>query len=242
MLLAATTGGISGCANRTALAQRLRSSASPDHMPAVVACWEQAFERAGFRGSYLARVDFTLAVDGTLRDVAVRSLVDRRSGEEVGETHGLRSCLHDALTETRLPSLDLGHDLPVSGYRIAFDDVSEQVREEASERAPQVLIGPRADRCMGLYGHEPPRDITVLQAELEEAKGQARAARNTDRDRWARSLQKQYDVALELTQRLRLEADQPDVTAEARRRYEDELDRARRLAEEVGASIGCDPP
>ena len=164
---------LGGCA-QTELAQRVRAAAQPSEMPRVVACWEQAFETAGFRGKYLATVDFVIETDGALRDVAVRSFVDERDASEVRSTddaNGLRTCLHDALTETRLASVELDDDLTVVGYRIGFDDGSERARAEASERAPHLLIGPRANRCSGLYAHEPPRDVAQLQGELHQARG-----------------------------------------------------------------------
>lgn len=236
--------GASGCASQTELAERLRAAAVPGRMPAVVACWERTFERAGFRGRYVASVDFTVTEEGAFDDVAITSLVDRDSGEEVSvadDADDLRRCLGDALAETRLPELDFGRPLPVRGYRIAFDDASRQAREQASERVTHVLIGPRANRCRGLYGHEPPRELAVVQAQLEEAKTDARRAGRRDRDRLARALQRQYDVALELAERLRLEALEPSLSRQARERYETELSHARQTAEDLGATIGCEP-
>ena len=233
-----------GC-SQTPIAQRVRAAAQSQAMPQVVACWEQAFETAGFRGKYLATVDFVVQADGSLRDVSVVSFVDQQSSREVSgsdDAGALRTCLHDALTETRLTTMDLDEDLAVVGYRIAFDDGSERAREQAAERTPHLLIGPRADRCAGLYAHEPPRDVARLQGELDQAREDAEAARGVDHDRLARALQHQYDVSLELAERLRIASEEPSLTRQARQRYLAELKRARHTATTVGASIGCRPP
>lgn len=238
-ILSATTS-----CHPTQLAQRVRAAAQPHAMPEVVACWEQAFETAGFRGEYLATVDFVIQPDGELREVAVRSLVDAQSGREVldtDEASTLRACVHDALTQTRL-KMDEEDEVTVVGYRIAFDDGSERAREEASERARHLLLGPRANRCAGLYTHEPPRDVARLQGELDEARRAAEQARGVDRDRLARALQQQYDVALELAERLRIASEEPTLSREARQRYLAELARARQTATTVGAAIGCRVP
>jgi hypothetical protein len=106
-----------------------------------------------------------------------------------------------------------------------------------------VLIGPRADRCRGLYGHDPPLEAAVLHQNLAEAQSQAaRAESDGDGAGLARALQQSYDLSLELAARLELDAASDDMTDKGHQRLVDELERARALAASVGAKIGCTPP
>jgi hypothetical protein len=233
--------GAAGCANQADLAAALKAAARPEALPKVVACWERAFEAAGFRGDFLATVDFEVAADGTLSNVALRSFVDTASGSEItaaDDADELASCVESALGNSKLAPYSIGEPVTVSGYRIALSDGSAEARATASEQGPTVLIGPRSDRCSGLYAHEPPRELGVLQTALADAA--AEAERDPDApDRLARALQKRYDLALELADRLRVEVEDPSLSPVARKRIDAERDRTLNVAREVGAKIGC---
>ena len=234
----------SACVNRDELAINLQQAAVGPHLPKVLACWESAFEEAGFRGSYVASVDFRIHGDGTLSDAVVHGIEDP-SGTSDAPPYGFESCLVEALNASTLgpAGIEPGADVQVVGYRLAFGDATEAARQEASDESPNILIGPRADRCQGLYGYDPPREMAGLQSELAKAQGDAATAQQDgDRDREARALQQTYDLALELRSRLSFEAVRDDLPAEGRKRVIAELERSGELASSVGARIGCTPP
>ncbi len=225
---------LAGCASRDELAARLAAAMTPSALPALSACWESHFERAGFRGRYLAVVDFTLSPDGALHDVTVRALVDE-TGPEPGHAHeagALRRCIADALDGATI-AFTPSHALAVTGYRIALRDGTAEARASRE----RVLIGPRHDRCQGLFGYDPPRELGTLQRELERTAGPAAHAEG---DALARALQQRYDLSLELMQRLALER-RADLPPESDARIARELARVRQLARDVGARIGCRP-
>ncbi len=232
------------CVTQDELASQLKSAAISPHLPKVVACWETAFEESGFTGSHLAVVDFTVTAEGAIRDASVRELRNT-DGEGDGAPYGFEECLVEALEASDLSAGGFapGRDLVVKGFRFAFADATKDARREASEDSPSFLIGPRADRCQGLFGHDPPRDVLALQSELAKAQGDAAAAKSDrDRDRQARALQRSYDLALELRERLSFEAVRDDLSSEGRDRVIVELERAGSLADTVGDEIGCTPP
>jgi len=234
---------LAACTSRAQLSSELVQAAAVSDMPEVRACWESHFERAGFRGSYVATVSFVLASDGSLRDVEVTTLEpDDRDGSAMEPTGELSACLRVALEATVLDDIRPSNDVAVTAFRIALRDGSAQARLQASEQAATILIGPRADRCHGLYGHEPPRDLAQVQRELSHAQNLAAVHRGTDRDRYARALQQSYDLALELRQRLLLESKRKDLPQQGRSRMRSELRRSTEIARELGAQIGCDAP
>jgi len=217
-------------------------------LPKVVACWEREFEAADFRGEYLAVVDFTVDGDtGQIHDAELRQML--RANDPAEPLDGpiaerLGECLERALGGTNLADAGFtpGRDVRVRGYRIAFADATFEAREAASKRSPNVLLGPRADRCQGLYGYDPPRDAPALFAELASAKAAARRESSSDPDGHARALQRQYDLSLELHQRLVLDADRQDVPLPSRERLERALDEAAAMARTTGRRIGCPAP
>src|SRR6185503_3066385 len=205
-ILALTLGG---CVTRADLAAQLRHAAVPDHLPKVLSCWETSFEASGFRGEYLAVVDFTVGPGGEITDPEVRELWDQGEGDGVPAVDDpFKSCLLEALSSSSLGAagLEPGRPVRVTGYRLLFSDGSKQARKDASERSPSMLIGPRADRCKGLYGNDPPRDAATLASELATAEADVARA-GEDRDKLARELQRSYDVALELRERLTRDAE-----------------------------------
>jgi hypothetical protein len=238
--LAALSGG---CVDRDALAKSLKHAAVAAHLPQVVACWESAFEEAGFAGRYVAVVDFELRKDGKIDDATVRAI--EAADDSAEAPYGFEACLVEALNASDLGPAGIQPevDVHVVSYRLAFADATAAARQEASDEAPNILIGPRADRCQGLYGYDPPREVTNLQSVLAEAENDAaRAREDRDRDREARALQQTYDLALELRARLSFEAVREDLPATGRQRVIAELERAGKLAASVGAKIGCTPP
>jgi hypothetical protein len=209
-------------------------------MPRVVACWESAFEEAGFTGEYVAVVSFTVRPDGDIADASVAEAHDLSGPEPTPLTNSnFERCLVDALNQTRL-GMRPQDPLPVSGYRLAFADASADARRAALEREPNILVGPRADRCHGLFGHAPPRDAGPLQQLLGEAQAAAHNAAD-EPDKEARSLQLAYDLALELRARLRADA-RREMPRASKRRTIEELRRAEAVAEDIGERIGCRPP
>jgi hypothetical protein len=214
-----------GCANREQLAIDLKHAARQSHVPRVVACYERAFESAHFHGEYEVLVEFLVAADGgVVRNARVESV--SRPNEE------LNRCLVAALNATSLAAGGFrpGGDVHVSGMRIAFRDTSAETRKSAEETSSNVLIGPRADRCFGLYDHDPPRPAAALFAELSDAQRQAarieRRSRGAvltgpDPDGYARALQRAYDVALELRKRLTIDSRQADLAIESKKRIRD---------------------
>jgi hypothetical protein len=236
------------CTSRQELAAQLRVATGQDQIPKVVACWESAFEAAGFTGEYLAVLDFTVSAGtGQVRNAIVQELYDTSTGEpepaeEMG--HELSDCLVEALNDSSFgPSgMSPRGDVHVRGFRLAFTDASQKARAAASEHSPTVLIGPRANRCKGLYGHEPPRDAARLHQELADAQAEAARADGAERSRKARALQRSYDLTLELTARLKLDTHRDDLSDAGRERLFEELERARRLTADLGPKIGCQPP
>jgi hypothetical protein len=229
---------LGGCATNEEIAARVRGAMTPDRLTPIAACWEPEFEASGFTAQYLLVLDFNVVDDGSLESVAVRHIYDIRSGSEepAPDAAALGRCIEEKLGTTRLAYEPSG-TVHVRGFRLALGDGSRQAREAASERSPHLLIGPRADRCKGLYDHEPPREATVVEAALVEA--QAAVDRARDPDALARALQQTYDLALELARRLVIESDREDLPRASRDRMAEQRDRARAIARETGARIGC---
>jgi hypothetical protein len=228
-------------------AQLGRSLAQPN-VPKVTACWEAEFESAGFRGKYRAEVDFTVDPDGSLRDVEVRKVeATSAAGGADAPPDGsgsLGACIKGALGETNIATAGWVPAAPlrVNGFTLAFTDGSAEVRAAAKTAGSPMLIGPRANRCAGLYSFHPPREAALLDAEIAEARGLAERTAELDRDGHARALQRIYDVALELRRRHELDAGNAELGEESRARTLNQRDEAAKLARDVGESIGCEPP
>src|SRR6185295_3269434 len=94
-----------------------------------------------------------------------------------------KACVQKALNASKLPTeadkdgpgFSTQGNLTVRSFRIAFTDASPKRREAASAKQANVLIGPRADRCQGLYSHDPPRDTATLYTEIDTARTRAKA-------------------------------------------------------------------
>lgn len=248
-LLAALAGLALGCAGGRDLATKLANSAVPSHLPLVMACWEKEFEASGFRGEYRATVSFVITKDRSKIRGAKVAKLEGTDADPSRDQAGLRACIEDALNRSALPIADDANgsgfvttsDLDVTGYVIAFVDGSSRAREEATTRSEHVLLGPRADRCQGLYTHDPPQD----QVDLYTAIGQAEtaAAQSKDRpDQLARLLQKAYDLRIELRDRLRSEIAAPDLPEANRKKLKSAIDESEAKARAIGAAIGCKLP
>jgi hypothetical protein len=236
-----------GCAGGRDLGAKLANAMVPSHLPLAMACWEKEFEASGFRGEYKATVDFTVTETGAVRAVKVRKL--EGTDVDAAREPAFRACIEDALAHTVLPRSDdangpgfaAASDLSVEGYVLAFVDASSQAREDAESRSQNVLIGPRSDRCQGLYIYDPPRGAVDLYTAIgqtdtlsEQTKGQP--------DPYARSLQKAYDLRLELRERLRRDLDTPDLPDANRKKLRAAIEEAEERAQAIGAAIGCKPP
>jgi hypothetical protein len=234
---------LGGCVTRADLAAQLRHAAVQDHLPKVLSCWETTFEASGFRGEYLAVVDFTVGPRGEITAPDVRELWDEAEGERVpADDDPFRSCLLQALGSSNLGAagVEPGQPVRVTGYRLLFSDGSKQARKDASERSPSILIGPRADRCKGLYGNDPPRDAATLASELAAAEADVARARD-DRDKLARELQRSYDVALELRERLTRDAEGGGGPEGSHENIVAERERIAATVRRLAAKIGCTP-
>lgn len=248
LLGAALAASAGGCAGGRDVAARLANAAVPSHLPLVMACWEKEFEAAGFRGEYKATVDFTVGSDGRLRRAKVRKL-EGEGADPSRDPAAFRACIEEALDATVLPRSDdangpgfaASSDLAVEGYVLAFVDGSSQAREEAERRSENVLLGPRSDRCQGLYAYDPPRDAVDLYTAIGEADAVARQAKDQP-DALARSLQKAYDLRLELRERLRRDLDAPDLPEANRKKLRASIAEAEERTRAIGAAIGCAPP
>ena len=232
-----------GCASQTQLAATLRKATTQDQLPEVVACYERQFERSGFRGEYLALMSFTID-GGEVQNSTVHELyaLANDSLEASDDSAAsFRACLKRAFDQTQLSKLSSSSTLQVSGFRIAFKAASH-TNDAAINQAPNVLVGPRANRCHGLYSHEPPRDTAVLFAALSDAQAEAANARNAKSDQTARTLQKSYDLALELRERLLADTRRPDLPSSSRNRLYEALDRTHETAVDIGQKINCSPP
>jgi len=243
---------LSACAGDHALAAKLADAAKPARLPEVVACWEKEFDAASTQPRYEATVDFVVE-GGTSRiqRARVRSIVatddEDRTLPPTGREEGLGACIEAALDRSALPTsadgegpgFSISSDLRVEGFRIEFVDASAKKRALAEARQSHVLIGPRADRCKGLYAHEPPRDASTLYEEI--SKSESRALSADDLDQRARDLQKTYDAKLELIERLSADLGEPDLPEVNRERVREALDGAIGSAKKTGALIGCEP-
>jgi hypothetical protein len=123
-----------------------------------------------------------------------------------------------------------------------FADASSQARKAAAQQTPNILIGPRADRCLGLYTHDPPRDAATLVAELAEAEQTVTKNASADADSRARALQRAYDLALELGDRLRTDLGTDRLSPASRTKTLEQIRRADDVARRVGRAIRCTPP
>jgi hypothetical protein len=241
-LFAASWLLLMGCPSRASLLADLETATEQQHLPAVVACWERAFEASGFAAEYHAVVDFTVeARSGRILHPVVRAVHDVSAGEPSElDDERFESCLNEALARSALSSGGMrpAGDVHVVGFRFAFTGAGQGGRRDDDK---PVLVGPRADRCSGLYSHRPPRGAASIYQELRDARGGAERT-GDDRDRHARALQRSYDLSLELCARLEIDAQQSGLSSEGRARIEDALVRANETAEEIGAQIGCTVP
>ncbi len=252
------TCGLAGCAGDQAVAASLANAARPSRLPYVVACWEREFATSPPESGYVATVGFVVH-GGTskLESAEVESIVpvtaEGKDAKPSGREAELGACLKAAINQSSLPAaadadgpgFATPTDLTVKRFRIAFVDDSARQRTAASAKQANVLVGPRADRCRGLYSHDPPRDASTLYAEIARVDTQAEALHAQghagDQDLEARELQQAYDAKLELADRLTSDLGQPAIPEANRKRLREALDEVRAQARKTGAKIGCAP-
>jgi hypothetical protein len=243
-LLAALLG-LAGCVNEQTIAASLSNAAHPPRLPEVFACWEKEFEASGFQGEYVAVIDLRIDGASKIHDAKVKAL-EPAAGGSSRDPAAFRACLEAALDRSSLPAADdadgPGFHVPfgveLSNVRVAFTDSPARKRAAASGRQANVLVGPRADRCAGLYSHSPPRDAGTLYDEIAQADGRVREAAE-DADRRARELQKKYDAELELIERLGADLAQPGLPEANKTRLKKALAEVTDAAKKTGARIGC---
>lgn len=235
----------SGCAGSRDLATKLANAAVPSHLPHVKACWEKELEAASFRGEYRATVDFVIEGGSSkIRDAKVTKL-EPTDADPTRDPAPFRACIEEALAKSQLPEsadangpgFSASNDITVTGYVIAFTDASQKARAEEASRTGHVLIGPRADRCQGLYTYDPPRDEVDLYTAIDQA--ESAAALKSDPDQYARTLQKAFDLRLELRDRLRHQIATPDLPDANKKRLRSAIDETEARAKSIGAAIGC---
>jgi len=240
--------GSGGCSTQQELAAQLETAAQQQYLPKVVACWEREFEAAGFRGEYEAVVDFTVELgSGRIRDVAVRAVEPVDTGTASHDTlaaERLSHCLRDALAASNLSrgGFTPSTNVHVRDFRLLLSDASSQARKAAARQTPNILIGPRADRCLGLYTHDPPRDAATLVGELAQAEQAVAKTASASADERARALQRVYDLALELGDRLRADVGADELSPASRDKTLEQIRRAAGVARSTGRAIGCKPP
>jgi hypothetical protein len=251
-LRGAALGGLlalaAGCAGGRDLASRLANAAVPSHLPLLMACWEKEFEASGFRGEYRATVDFTLGASGRMSRAKVKKL-EAQGTDGSRDAAAFRACIEEALNGTVLPRSDdangpgftTSSDLAVETYVFSFADASSRAREEAESRSQHVLIGPRSDRCQGLYLYDPPRGAVDLYTEIGQADTIASQAKEQP-DQYARALQRAYDLRLELRERLKRDLRVPDLPEANQKKLRAAIEEAEERALAIGAAIGCKPP
>lgn len=243
--LALIAVGSSGCATPRDRAGSIVAAATAGHLRPVMACWEKEYESSGFDGEYIAIVDFEIGGDEHFRNAKVISLETKDQSSPTHDLTAFRECIEKALNEVELPtktdadgpgySAILG--VAVHNYRIAFLGDQEGRRQQAGGRQAHILIGPRADRCQGMYSYNPPRDTSSLFTEISLV--QAKPAPAQDKDAQARESQKIYDLQLELAARLEADLADGSLPAPNRKRLEDALEKARSEITTTGARIGC---
>lgn len=228
---------LTACASPRELAAKLQNAASPDAFPGVTQCWDGAYEAMGRRGGYDLVTDFQIARDGTIGKVLVDRILDAESGEPADDTSRLASCIEEALDGSSLAGAGFTPPRPVAvtGYRFALRDAQGGFGRRDTDE-PR-LIGPRADRCRGLFAYDPPRDAPVLDRALDEATAEAQAAAGPDRR--ARALQRAYDISLELTARLSIERVRDDLPEASRDKIDEERRRVDETRHDLAARIGC---
>ncbi len=238
----------SACASRRELATELSASMTSGHLRPVVACWETQYEQSGFQGSYVAVVDLEISGSERVRSAHVTSLEPTSEGPSASDIGPFQACLEKAFLDVELPTASdadgpgfgTAFGVAVKGYRIAFLGDLDDRKKLAEGMKANVLIGPRADRCQGLYIYGPPRDTSALFTEISLAKERAEAARQKgDRDERARQLQKTYDLQIELAARLRADLADKSLPAANRQRLTQALETARSERRSTGLLIGC---
>lgn len=236
---------MNGCATPRDRAAALIAASTAGHLRPVVACWEKEYESSGFEGQYIAVVDFEVGGDERFRNAKVTSLEPKDGSAKSHDLTPFRECVEKAFNEVQLPtSNDSGGPgystilgVAVTNYRIAFVGDQEGRRQEAGGRQANILIGPRADRCAGMYAYKPPRDSSTLFTEIGLLQSKPPPA--SDKDAQARNLQQTYDLQLELAARLEADLSNRSIPNANRKRLVDALEVAEREITSIGARIGC---
>lgn len=236
---------VTSCATPRDRAAELIAASTAGHLRPVVACWEKEYESSGFEGEYIAVVDFEVGRDEHFSNAHVTSLAPKDQSAPSHDLTPFRECIEKAFDEVELPT-STDSDGPgystfvgvaVTNYRIAFLGDQEGRRQEAGGRQANILIGPRADRCQGMYTYKPARDSSALFTEISLI--QAKPAPTNDKDAQARELQRMYDLQLELVARLEADLSNRAIPNANRKRMVDALEIAERETVSIGARIGC---
>ncbi len=224
-----------GCVDQGARAQ-LANSMNRTTLPKVAACWEAQSEQPDFAGDLHAVATFDVASgSGAISHASIQQLRAPDGGDVLDASrHPFGRCLVTALNGSRLGSdaWSPSDDLQLTDVLLHFAGPSRANRFDG----PPRLVGPRADRCQGLYGHRPPRDAANVHRELSEAEGRFEDA---NQDRRARAHQRAYDLTVELVARLERDLRGNEQPKQAKKRLKREAKRVRALQEKLGREIGC---
>ncbi len=235
----------SSCATPRDRAAAIIAASTAGHMAPVVACWEKEYESSGFQGEYIAIVDFEIGGDEHFRNAHVTSLEPIDPTLAAHDMTAFRECVEKALDQVELPTKnDAGGPgysafigVAAKKYRIAFVGDQEGRRQEAGGRQANILIGPRADRCQGMYMYNPPRDTSTLFTEISLITSKPAPAQ--DKDAQARELQRLYDLHLELVARLEADLENPSIPKVNRTRLQTALESARSEISSIRERISC---
>ena len=237
--------GSPGCATPRDRAGAIVAAATSGHLRPVMACWEKEYENSGFEGEYIAIVDFDIGFNEHFSNAHVKSLEPADKSAPTHDLTAFRECVEKALDQVELPTEnDAGGPgysafigVAVHNYRISFHGDQEGHRQEAGGRQANILIGPRADRCQGMYTYKPPRDTSTLFTEISVV--QSKPAPAQDKDARAREFQRMYDLQLELVARLEADLTNQTLPAVNRKRLVDALDTAKSEITKTAERIGC---
>lgn len=242
---------LSACSAGPQVARDLANAARPSRLPLVVACWEKEFEASSFQGEFIANISFTMEGGSSrIQHAKVIALEPANAKTEARDLSAFRSCVEEALNHSALPTyadqngpgFQSQGSLSVTNYRILFADASEEKRRAAEKRVAHVLLGPRADRCQGMYSHDPPRDTARLYDEIASNEAKAERVKNEDRDVYARELQRAYDAKLELRERMLLDRSDETLPLANKKRIDQVLKDIEQSARKTGKEIGCELP
>ncbi len=241
-----------GCAGGRDLATKLANSAVPSHLPLVMACWEKEFEASGFRGEYRATIGFVVSQEPLEDPLGAKvSKLDGTDTDPERDQGGLPRPA-SRTRSTRRRSLD-GRRRERPRLRDIERPLGDRLRDRLRGRVLQGArgggdaLGARAPRPSlrplpgPLHARSAARGGRPLHRD-RPGRGQRRRLEGPARRSYARSLQRAYDLHLELRDRLRSAISATDLPEANRKRLRSEIEETEAKARGIGAAIGCKMP